>query len=141
MKKFYLFFTSLFAISIVICFAQPLNNLASSDNDLIGIWSGVIKQPGYDEYSLRVEIKNSITDSTLNTNVAAVEYPSLNCSGYWNLAEIKDDRIKIIEILEDGNHDCINNGIVYLTYKDDHIKYDWHYPNGKWGASGLLYKE
>jgi hypothetical protein len=140
MKLFYLLLVFLLAIAIVNISAQEIQENEESISIYTGTWKGTVAQPDYGDYTVTIKFINDIED-TEQTKLAEVEYPTLKCSGFWTINKFENNVLRLVETIERGINNCIDNGLITLSQEEDYIKYEWYYPDGKLGASANLYKE
>lgn len=103
---------------------------------LEGEWLGT----GYqlDAYS------NSTWPIELNINLdkktCQINYPTLDCSGKWQLVNGNYHSATFMEKITEGKTKCYSGGKLVLTLVDEnHLSYSFFYPDsGKLGASSTL---
>lgn len=52
-------------------------------------------------------------------NSISIGYPSLNCSGHWELLEARENRLVLVERITEGIDNCDNNVRVVVNYVDE----------------------
>lgn len=101
---------------------------------LKGNWTGI----GYElhnDASWNMEV-------TFSNKEASVSYPSLNCSGEWNLKGVNDKEVIYREIISSGTSNCMNSGKVEIDILSERkIKFRY-YPqdSNQLGAQAFLTK-
>lgn len=80
---------------------------------LFGSWEGVGYQSPTNS-TWRIELNYDILNKSFSIN-----YPSLECSGNWQLLEAKDNRLVFVEQITDGQDKCDNNVKVIVNYVDE----------------------
>jgi hypothetical protein len=64
-----------------------------------------------------------------NKDRVSIAYPSLECSGNWQVIKADKDRIELLETITDGTDKCVNKGKVVITKIDDnHITFTYFSP-------------
>lgn len=109
-----------------------------SVNELPGAWRGEVQEQASGPYSIEATIGIPISFEVLGQNVAEVEYPDQKCHGTWRLDEIRSDRVVLRERIEYGRNKCADDGIVFLIFDADSLRFEWHFPNGDYVASARL---
>ena len=105
-KSIPLFFIFLFLFSISVV-AQELPKW------LEGTWHGIGYQaPTNSAWKI---------DLDYDTKSFNISYPSLNCSGHWELLEYKNNRAIFVEKITEGVENCDNNVKVVVNYIDDNF--------------------
>lgn len=97
-----------------------------------GTWEGIgyqINLPQTWAIDLEVDLKT-----------ATINYPSLECSGMWEIANQSIDRVEFREVILKGADRCVNGGLIVITRVDQHhISYSFFEPqNGKLEAHSTL---
>jgi len=105
--------------------------------ELIGVWTGTGEQVGGSTWDLRLSIEKAPSQAGDGEEVGSISYPSLGCSGVLTKSEAG-----LRERITDGQDSCVDNGRVKLTAgpSPDQIKFDWYFPDGRWGAAATLHK-
>lgn len=75
-----------------------------------GQWSGLLRQGGSQEYTVKV----NYTGGKVGERVATVDYPSLGCSGHWILTEESAGGVQVREEIT-KNSTCITEVGIRLT--------------------------
>lgn len=58
--------------------------------------------------------------------VFTIQYPSLNCQGFWKVDQAEKNRAVFTEQIANGDHTCIMSGTVIVTKVDDnHVSYSY----------------
>ncbi|WP_441001136.1 DUF4339 domain-containing protein [Fodinibius sp. SL11] len=112
-------------------------NTSLSNNELTllkGKWSGV----GY-------ELNNDTSwkmDVSFSNEEVSVSYPSLDCSGKWNLIEVNGTEITFREKITTGITNCMDKGKVEISILSDKKINFKYYPQGsnELGARATLTK-
>lgn len=66
------------------------------------------------------------------SNKFKIDYPSINCSGYWKATAVTKYKIEFIETISTGKNKCINGGKVVLYLLDEtRIEYLFYWPNDR----------
>jgi hypothetical protein len=90
---------------------------------LDGQWEGVGCQLDLEEnntWSISLAID-------INQQSFEIKYPSLECSGQWELVEYSNDRAIFNETLIENTNTCIEDGTVIITKVDkNHISYSYY---------------
>ena len=91
---------------------------------LSGTWVGQGYQPGSDAH-FTIEL---ICDAT--TRAFAISYPSLGCSGTWELVSQADGVARFVETITEGTDACVDGGKVVLTQiSDQFVTWSFFYPD------------
>lgn len=88
---------------------------------LNGNWAGVGFQPeaGNDTWTIKFFCN-------VDKEVFTIQYPSLNCQGFWKVLEKEKNRVVFQEQIAKGEHNCMLVGTVVITkVDDDHISYSF----------------
>ncbi|MFK7949772.1 MAG: hypothetical protein AB8G11_19435 [Saprospiraceae bacterium] len=115
-------------VSIFVLFMQctptkSIDNLTTktSTNWLKGEWEGV----GYQlnsSGSWSIQLK-------VNDDRYSIAYPSLECSGNWQLQKESDMKLEFIETITKGTDKCVNKGRIVITKVDDnHVTFTYFSP-------------
>lgn len=93
----------------------------SSVDWLKGEWEGVGYQLNTSgNWSIRLKV---------NEDRYAIAYPSLECSGNWQLQKSSDIKLEFIETITDGTDKCVNKGRIVITKVDDnHVTFTYFSP-------------
>lgn len=131
--KFIIFF-SLFIIFFSSC--KSYQTASSTKNIFNGVWIG----QGY-QYDIEDNWDIKFVCNT-NNNQYMIEYPSLGCSGKWDLIEYEKNILVFREILDKGKDICTDSGKVVLKIKKTGlIDFYYYWPNDETLiASGQLEK-
>ena len=78
---------------------------------LHGFWKGTGYQTD-DQTTWSMQL--TITRNKAGRRVFVIEYPSLNCGGYWKLLRINGNRARFRELLDHGQDKCSNKGLVRI---------------------------
>ncbi|NJN77435.1 MAG: hypothetical protein HC803_03170 [Saprospiraceae bacterium] len=122
-------YSVLIAIGILLTninFTYPAYSKKQNEKDnfpewLQGEWRGI-------GYQLNTSGTWSI-QLKVNTERASIAYPSLECSGNWQIVKQDKEKIELIEIITEGTDKCVNKGKLILTKIDDnHITYTYFSP-------------
>ena len=90
----------------------------------VGIWEGVGQQQGI-SWTIRADLQ---LDEQL------IEYPSLNCGGFWELIEETEAQLSFRETITFGNNMCVDQGLVELTdQSENELVYRYYFPDGAGG--------
>lgn len=84
-------------------------------SDLIGYWSGSVSQQGYGTYTISL---------TVGCNAVNVRYPSLGCSGYWELIEVNSGVYHFREVITSGLNCASPCGHNISVDKDGSLNYE-----------------
>lgn len=106
---------------------------------LEGEWLGTGYQlDAYGQSTWPIELDINLDKKTCQAN-----YPSLSCSGKWQLIKGNHHSATFKEIITEGKTKCYNGGRLVLTLVDEHhLSYSFFYPDsGKLGASSTLMKK
>ena len=117
-------------ISAILLFAQcvptkktdSLIGVATAPNWIQGEWEGV----GYQlnsagNWSIRLNVKE---------DRYSIAYPSLECSGNWQLQKQSDMKLEFIETITKGTDKCVNKGRIVITKVDEnHVTFTYFSPN------------
>lgn len=98
-----------------------------------GSWEGIGYQINLPQtWAIELEVKSP--------NNVTVNYPSLDCSGMWEIVGTATDRVEFKEIILNGVNRCVNGGLIIITRVDQHhITYSFFEPqNGKLEAHSTL---
>lgn len=94
-----------------------------------GSWTGKGYQPnlGNNPY-WTMELKVSIESGE---KIAKIEYPSIPCTGNWQLVSIENNRAEFREIISTGTR-CMDNVRLIVSYVDEkHISVVFYGPDDK----------
>ncbi|EZH75912.1 hypothetical protein ATO12_03725 [Aquimarina atlantica] len=95
---------------------------------LNGQWEGVGCQLDLEEnntwsISLEVDVYQQLFE---------IQYPSLECSGQWELVEYSNDRAVFNELILENTNTCIKEGTVIITKVDEnHISFSYYIIDGE----------
>ncbi len=99
---------------------------SSNPNWLDGSWIG----KGYQLDALNNSTWAIELEMDAKSGKYTVAYPSLECSGKWDLFEANDHRAVFKEIIEVGTNRCFNGGKLVITKVDkNHLSYTFFYPD------------
>lgn len=88
---------------------------------LNGNWAGVGYQSGAVNETWTIKFFCNV-----DKEVFTIQYPSLNCQGFWKVSEKEKNRVIFKEQIAKGDHTCILTGTVIVTrVDDDHISYSF----------------
>ena len=60
---------------------------------------------------------------------ASIAYPSLECSGNWQIVKQDKERIELLETITEGTDKCTNKGKVVITKVDEnHVTFTYFSP-------------
>lgn len=100
---------------LVLCLLLLLASTAAAQEKskpwLRGSWEGTGFQT--DDQSIW-SMQLTITRNKAGRRVFVIEYPSLNCGGYWKLVSIHGRRARFRESLDHGQDKCSDKGIVRI---------------------------
>lgn len=68
----------------------------------------------------------------------SISYPSLACGGVLSVIERAPSVLRLHETITYGKSYCIDGGDVKLVLSGNTIEYEWFYPDGRKGATGIL---
>jgi len=106
---------------------------ASLSEELDGVWTGVGQQT-YSSYASEWTISVKIKNGNFK-----IEYPSLGCSGTWDLLSETSGSVTFFENIQIGKNQCTLNGTVELLWiEKDKLRYIYFTPDGKINAFGEL---
>lgn len=86
---------------------------------LLGQWEGIGFQVDMTKstWLMEVDFKKETTK---------INYPSLNCSGYWILKKQEKDRLVFKENIQKGEDRCMDNGMLVITkVNKNHISFSY----------------
>ena len=110
----------------------------SSIRDFMGVWKGAGYQHNTDSsWTITVFFDEGIGQYV-------IQYPSLGCTGYWQLINANDKTIEFREILTQGQGKCTDDGRVILLKTDSdayEFYYYWPNDNNELTAFGLIKKQ
>lgn len=69
------------------------------------VWSGPVTQPGYRPYELKIHYADG---------VLKVDYPDLDCGGFWEPVQAGEGSVFYYERLTYGHVQCYDNGWIEL---------------------------
>ena len=78
---------------------------------LRGFWEGTGYQTD-DQTTWSMQLTSTRTKA--GRRVFLIEYPSLNCGGYWKLLSIHGNRARFRELLDHGQDKCSDKGLVRI---------------------------
>lgn len=128
-KEHYLHITK-FRLIVVFSFfiiaGCGINNTSFSKNKnwLEGTWTGTAFQIDLSEDNQwTVEVKIDTKKETYS-----ISYPSLNCTGKWELIKYSEDQATFNEVIENNIDVCIEKGVVILSKIDQNrVIYSYFY--------------
>ena len=90
----------------------------------VGIWEGEGQQQGV-SWTIR---------AVLQLDEQLIEYPSLNCGGFWELIEETEAQLSFRETITFGNNICADQGLVELTdQSENELIYRYYFADGAGG--------
>jgi len=90
----------------------------------LGVWEGVGQQQGA-SWTIRADLR---LDEQL------IEYPSLDCGGFWELLEETDAQLSFRETITFGNSGCVDQGRIELTdQSENELVYRYYFSDGTGG--------
>ncbi|WP_103068050.1 hypothetical protein [Aquimarina sediminis] len=108
-------------IFLIVLFLASCN--PNGDKWINGQWVGV----GYQLDSVESDTWSIDLEIDMENELFNIEYPSLECSGRWELIEYSDERAIFDELILDNTSICIERGIVILTKVDEnHISFSYY---------------
>jgi hypothetical protein len=100
---------------VVLCLLLLLTSSTSAQSKskswLRGFWEGTGYQTD-DQTTWLMQL--TVTRTKGGRRVFVIEYPSLNCGGYWKLLSIDGSRARFRELLDHGQDKCSDKGLVRL---------------------------
>lgn len=101
---------------LLLCVLVLLASTASAQSkskawQLRGFWEGTGYQTD-DQTTWSMQL--TITKNKAGRLVFLIEYPSLNCGGYWKLLSIDGSRARFRELLDHGQDKCSDKGQVRI---------------------------
>jgi hypothetical protein len=100
---------------LVLCLLLLLASTAAAQNKsnswLHGFWEGTGYQTD-DQTTWSMQL--TITKTKAGRRVFLIEYPSLNCGGYWKLLSIDGSSARFRELLDHGQDKCSDKGQVRI---------------------------
>ncbi|MEV6652156.1 serine/threonine-protein kinase [Streptomyces sp. NPDC051219] len=90
--------------------SSPTRKPASKSFTYRGKWSGLLRQGGSQDYSVKVDY----TGGKVGQRVASVDYPSLGCGGRWILLRESSDGIVVREEITRNSH-CLPEVEINVT--------------------------
>ena len=128
---------ALFSIFILTCllhFSGCKSKQTSVNISLDGSWTGEAYQYDINE-TWSIDFR-----CNMKKKIYLIQYPSLGCSGNWNLEQRYNNIFEFRELLNKGLDVCTNNGKIVLDIKDDNnVAFFYYWPDDKTlNASGYL---
>lgn len=106
-----------------------LNIAKIKDSDILnnlikGHWEGSAYQSNINEsWAIKLTFDN-------NNDEFKIEYPSLECTGYWKPTSVTNNTIEFIEILRTGQNICNDGGkIVLKQLNTDQMEFLYYWPS------------
>ena len=78
-----------------------------------GVWEGVGYQAPTNS-TWRIDLSYDKSKDSIS-----IGYPSLNCSGHWELLDARENRLVFVEKITEGVDNCDNNVKVVVNYVDE----------------------
>ena len=102
--------------------------LSESKNWLDGNWSGIGHQIDIKEDNQwTIELKINTKEDLYN-----ISYPSLNCSGKWELMKYSGTQATFKEVIDNNIIDCVENGIIIISKIDNsRVSFSYFYVGDK----------
>lgn len=102
---------------VVICSENSFAQVEESDNRVLwldGEWTGVGFQPGTTGTSTwKIHLNYNYDENTIT-----IDYPTLQCNGYWKLELLDNCKAIFKEYITDGKTRCDDQGTVVVTRLD-----------------------
>jgi len=115
---------------MLLLLATPLSAAETFVNTHGGLWHGVGIQVDGQEWPMELQ---------LEPGHVLVEYPTLDCGGYWTGLRNNKDLMLAIEHITHGITECLDGGLVRLKeYGDSALIYRWYDNNGTPVAAAVL---
>ncbi|HEV7745167.1 MAG TPA: hypothetical protein VGO56_09250 [Pyrinomonadaceae bacterium] len=100
---------------VVLCLLLLLASTAAAQSKskswLHGFWEGTGYQTD-DQTTWSMQL--TITKTKAGRRVFRIEYPSINCGGYWKLQSINGSGARFRELLDHGQDKCSDKGLVRI---------------------------
>ena len=111
----------LFSISLVFssCGEEGIM-VEEKESTIVGSWSGVISQEGYEDFTLNVDI----TEPIINTVIAKGDYDG-NCTFSWTYTRDDMSALIIEEKILSGFDYCIDGTIALTILSESSLLYKW----------------
>ena len=102
-------------------------SFTKNKNWLEGQWTGAAFQIDLSEDNQwTIELEIDVKEEIYN-----ISYPSLNCSGKWELIKCSKDQATFKEIIENNTTVCIEKGVIILSKIDENrVLYSYFYNDG-----------
>lgn len=128
-------FKSLTLVAVMLTFAVVGSSQSRAGSWLSGTWTGTGYQIDANEtWTMKV---------TVTGKTYTIEYPSLSCSGRWELISFGSNLAKFRERITTGIDNCTDRGTVTIERLNS-TQIDFRYQNPKktlFSASGILNRE
>lgn len=110
-----------------------LHETSARRAEVRGVWEGTGEQTSGDRWTMRVTI-----ESERPGRCARVEYPSLECGGYWTCSDGTRGSLRGKESITYGKDTCIDGGEFRVRVEAGHrqLRFDW--TGGGQDAWGVL---
>jgi len=109
---------TLVLLSLLLVLASTAAAQRKSNSWLHGFWEGTGYQTD-DQTTWSMQL--TITKTKAGRLVFRIEYPSLNCGGYWKLLSIGVSRARFRELLDHGQDKCSDKGQVRIETIDSQL--------------------
>jgi hypothetical protein len=77
---------------------------------LAGTWTGTGSQLTGPSWSMRLSVQPQDSGNTYK-----IDYPSLNCGGYWELRDVSTNAVVFIEHIVYGRDRCVDLGSITVS--------------------------
>ena len=65
----------------------------------------------------------------VNAERASIAYPSLECSGNWQIIKQSENKLELLETITEGTDKCVNKGKLVITKIDEnHVTFTYFSP-------------
>ncbi len=78
---------------------------------LTEVWEGEVNQID-SKWLIQLQYNSQKDEFTVN-------YPTLSCSGTWNVNTVTENMIKLNEVITEGGNNCIKEMDIYIYYNND----------------------
>jgi hypothetical protein len=126
-----------FAMIALLC-AQGVQSQAANLSIIAGAWHGFVRQNDGQSYDIKVIIFTRPSSSGLG---ALVHYPSIPCSGRWQLQNISNGTFEFNEEITSGKTLCIVFGKVRLKRIQDKLEFTYESEENQITANAVLIRE